>query len=164
LDVATRADRRRCWKIDGTGQATSRSTRLSSTSCRDSADPSRRFQVHSRILLLGIARGFKRLSISLRSRTSAAGCCLPSSSEARGRPRNAGHEGQRRTFSLRRRVSARRGPGVRRFPLVKSVFDFSDDVEFLWFALRGDETEGDIEVEMRTIANDQDSTFHFKAR
>ena len=44
------------------------------------------------------------------------------------------------------------------FPLVKSVFEFSDDVEFLWFALRGDETEGDIEVEMRTITNGQSRT------
>src|ERR1039458_6839264 len=44
------------------------------------------------------------------------------------------------------------------FPLVRSVFEFSDDAEFLWFALRGDETEGDIEVEMRTITSDQSST------
>jgi len=44
------------------------------------------------------------------------------------------------------------------FPLVRSVFEFSGDVEFLWFALLGDETEGDIEVEMRTITSDQSST------
>jgi hypothetical protein len=41
------------------------------------------------------------------------------------------------------------------FPLVTSVFDFSDDVEFLWFALRGDGTEEDLEIEIGTFAGGQ---------
>ena len=48
-------------------------------------------------------------------------------------------------------------PVLAGFPLVTTVFDFSDDVEFRWFTLRGDENEGDIEVETRAITNQSGS-------
>lgn len=43
------------------------------------------------------------------------------------------------------------------FPQVESVFEFSESADFLWFALRGDETEGDIEIEPKTISTDEAS-------
>jgi hypothetical protein len=44
------------------------------------------------------------------------------------------------------------------FPRVRSVFEFSTDVGFLWYALRGDAHQGDIEIEMGTNTADQCTT------
>jgi hypothetical protein len=44
------------------------------------------------------------------------------------------------------------------FPQVRSVFDFSADPKFLWFALRGDGAQVDMEVEMSTGVCDLSSS------